>query len=73
MEAPACCGPRIAAIIIYLYVEQFLPKKRTAQALVGLLGLLAQDGHASGPGHVWDRIGPGSAHCLGQITLDKPE
>ena len=24
VEAPACCGPRIAEIIIYLYVEQFL-------------------------------------------------
>jgi transposase len=29
-EAPACCGPRVAAIIIYLVIGQFLSKKRTA-------------------------------------------
>jgi transposase len=32
-EAPAQYGPRIAAVIIYLYIGQFLSKKRTAQAL----------------------------------------
>ena len=32
-EAPVQYGPRIAAIIIYLYTGQFLSKKRTAQAL----------------------------------------
>jgi transposase len=31
-------GPRIAAIIVYLYVGQFLSKKRTAQALAELFG-----------------------------------
>jgi hypothetical protein len=34
-----CYGPRIAAIIIYLYIGQFLSKKRTAQALAELFGL----------------------------------
>ena len=29
-------GPRITAIILYLYVGQFLSKKRTAQALAEL-------------------------------------
>jgi transposase len=38
VDAPACYGPRIAAIIIYLYVGQFLSKKRTAQALGELFG-----------------------------------
>jgi transposase len=37
-EAPVQYGPRIAAIIIYLYIGQFLSKKRTAQALAGLFG-----------------------------------
>jgi transposase len=37
-EAPACYGPRIAAVIIYLYIGQFLSKKRTAQALAELFG-----------------------------------
>jgi transposase len=35
-QAPAQYGPRIAAVIIYLYIGQFLSKKRTAQALAEL-------------------------------------
>ena len=31
--------PRIAAIVIYLYIGQFLSKKRTAQALAELFGV----------------------------------
>jgi transposase len=31
-EAPVQYGPRVAAVIVYLYVGQFLSKKRTAQA-----------------------------------------
>jgi len=38
-QAPACYGPRIAAVIVYLYVGQFLSKKRTAQALAELFGV----------------------------------
>jgi transposase len=38
-EAPVQYGPRIAAIIIYLYAGQFLSKKRTAQALAELFGV----------------------------------
>jgi transposase len=38
-EAPVCYGPRIAAIIVYLYVGQFLSKRRTAQALAELFGV----------------------------------
>jgi transposase len=37
-DAPACYGPRIAAIVIYLYLGQFLSKQRTAQALAELFG-----------------------------------
>jgi len=37
-DAPACYGPRIAAIMIYLYFGQFLSKQRTAQALAELFG-----------------------------------
>ncbi|MGH3305738.1 MAG: DUF6444 domain-containing protein [Streptosporangiaceae bacterium] len=36
--APVQYGPRVAAIIIYLYFGQFLSKKRTAQALAELFG-----------------------------------
>jgi transposase len=36
--APVQYGPRISAIILYLYVGQFLSKKRTATALAELFG-----------------------------------
>ena len=38
-EAPVQYGPRIAAVIIYLYIGQFLSRKRTALALAGLFGI----------------------------------
>jgi transposase len=38
VAAPVQYGPQIAAIILYLYVGQFLSKKRTAQALAELFG-----------------------------------
>lgn len=51
-EAPAQYGPRIAAIIIYPYFGQFLPGKRTTQALAGLFGIPLSPGRsrASHPG-----------------------
>ena len=39
IEAPARYGPRIAAIVVYLYVGQFLSTERTAQALAELFGI----------------------------------
>lgn len=38
VTAPVQYGSRLGAIILYLYVGQFLSKKRTAQALPGLFG-----------------------------------
>jgi len=38
VTAPVQYGPRVTAIILYLYVGQFLSKKRTAQALAELFG-----------------------------------
>lgn len=38
VSAPVQYGPRITAIILYLYVGQFLSKKRTAAALAELFG-----------------------------------
>ena len=43
-EAPVQYGPRIAAIIIYLYTGQFLSEKRTAQALAELFGVPLSQG-----------------------------
>ncbi len=42
--APVQYGPRITAIIVYLYVGQFLSKKRTAQALAELFGTPVSEG-----------------------------
>ncbi len=42
--APVQYGPRITAIILYLYVAQFLSKKRTAQALAELFGTPVSEG-----------------------------
>jgi transposase len=44
VTAPVQYGPRITAIILYLYVGQFLSKKRTAQALAELFGTPVSDG-----------------------------
>lgn len=43
-DAQACYGPRIAAVVIYLYTGQFLSKERTAQALAGLFGVPLSSG-----------------------------
>ena len=41
-------GPRITAIVLYLYVGQFLSKKRTAQALAELFGTPLCDATVAG-------------------------
>jgi hypothetical protein len=43
-EGPVQYGPRIAAIIVYLYIGQFLSKNRTAQALAELFGIPLSSG-----------------------------
>jgi transposase len=43
VSAPVQYGPRITAVILYLYVGQFLSKKRTAQALAELFGTPVSD------------------------------
>jgi transposase len=43
-EAPVQYGPRIAAIIVYLYAGQFLSKDRTAVALAELFGIPCSSG-----------------------------
>jgi len=47
-EAPVQYGPRVAAVIIYLYIGQFLSKKRTAQALAELFGVPLSPGTVAG-------------------------
>jgi transposase len=43
-EAPVQYGPRIAAVIVYLYAGQFLSKQRTALALAELFGIPCSSG-----------------------------
>ena len=43
VSAPVQYGPRVTAIVLYLYVGQFLSKKRTAQALAELFGTPMSD------------------------------
>jgi len=41
-------GPRVAAVIVYLYAGQFLPQGRTAQALAELFGIPLSAGTVAG-------------------------
>ena len=43
-EAPVQYGPRVAAVIVYLYAGQFLSKERTALALGELFGIPLSSG-----------------------------
>src|SRR5258708_4198368 len=43
-KGPGAVRPRIAALVIYLYVGQFLSKKPTAQALAELFGVPLSSG-----------------------------
>jgi transposase len=44
VDAPVQYGPRISAIILSLYIGQFLSTKRTAQALAELFGIPVFEG-----------------------------
>jgi transposase-like protein len=44
VDAPVQYGPRVTAILIYLYVGQFLSKQRTAEALGELFGVPVSPG-----------------------------
>ncbi len=47
-QAPVQYGRRIAAIIVYLYIGQFLSKQRTAQALAEMFGIPLSSGTVAG-------------------------
>jgi transposase len=47
VTAPVQYGPRVTAVVLYLYVGQFLSKKRTAQALAELFGTPVGEGTVS--------------------------
>jgi len=68
-EAPACYGPRAAAIIIYLYIGQFLSKNRTAQALAELFGVPVSSGTVAAiAGRAARKLDGFLEHVRGQIV-----
>jgi transposase len=63
--APVQYGPRITAIILYLYIGQFLSKKRTAQALGELFGTPVSEGTVA---TMTARAADGLDEFLSQVT-----
>ncbi len=62
-------GPRIAAIIVYLYAGQFLSKQRTAKALAELFGIALSSGTVAGiTARAAGRLGGFLEHARGQIA-----
>jgi transposase len=64
VSAPVQYGPRIAAIILYLYAGQFLSKKRTAQSLAELFGTPVSEGTVA---TVTKRAADGLGEFLGLV------
>jgi transposase len=68
-EAPVCYGPRIAAVIVYLYIGQFLSKQRIAQALAELFGIPVSSGTVAGiTARAAGRLGRFLEHAREQIA-----
>ena len=68
-EGPVQYGPRIAAVIVYLYAGQFLSKQRTAQALAELFGIPLSSGTVAGiTARAAGRLGEFLEHVRGQIA-----
>lgn len=71
-DAPACYGPRVAAVIIYLYAGQFLSKQRTAQALAELFGIPVSSGTvAAVTGRAAGELDGFLEHARGQIAASE--
>jgi transposase len=68
-EGPVQYGPRIAAVIVYLYAGQFLSKQRTAQALAELSGIPLSSGTVAAlTARAAGRLGEFLEHARGQIA-----
>ena len=71
-EGPVQYGPRIAAIIVYLYAGQFLSKNRTAQALAELFGVPLSSGTVAAlTARAAGRLGGFLEHAREQITASE--
>jgi transposase len=68
-EAPVQYGPRMAAIIVYLYAGQFLSKQRTALALAELFGIPCSSGTVAAlTARAARRLDGFAEHVRGQIA-----
>jgi transposase len=68
-QAPMQYGPRIAAMIVYLYMGQFLSKERTAQALAELFGVPLSSGTVAAlTARAAGRLGGFLEHARSQIA-----
>jgi transposase len=65
VKAPVQYGPVMCAVIVYLYMGQFLSKKRTAQAISELFDIPLSHGTV---GAVTARAATGLDECLAQVT-----
>lgn len=65
VTAPVQYGPRVTAIILYLYVGQFLSKKRTAAAVAELFGTPVSEGTVAA---MSERAADGLGEFLGTVT-----
>ena len=63
-------GPRIAAIIVHLYMGQFLSKERTAQALAELFGIPLSSGTGL-TARAAGRLGGFPEHARDQIAASE--
>jgi transposase len=71
-EGPVQYGPRIAAIIVYLYAGQFLSKERTTQALAELFGIPLSSGTVAGiTARAAGRLGGFLDHAREQIAASE--
>ena len=64
VTAPVQYGPRITAVVLYLYVGQFLSKKRAAQAMAELFGTPVSEGTVSA---MTERAADGLGGFLGTV------
>ena len=71
-EGPVQYGPRIAAVIVYLYAGQFLSKNRTAQALAELFGIPLSSGTVAAlTARAAGRLGGFLEHAREQIAASE--
>jgi transposase len=71
-EGPVQYGPRIAAVIVYLYAGQFLSKERTALALAELFGIPLSSGTVAAlTARAAGRLGGFLEHVRGQIAVSE--